>query len=292
MPENNQTKTIGVILPTLGSYFISSAIKGIEEIANRSGYDLIVTNSQESREKEVSNVRLLLDSGVDGVIASLATPARYPAHFAGFGDKGIPIVFFDRVPETGGCYRVTIDNTGCGYRAAEHLIRQGCTRMAFIASELERKVYAQRYGGFRKALESYGASFAGELIVPGGHGEEAGSMAVKWITAMSARPDGLFIANDLTAAICLQALTEAGVRVPEDIAVMGFNNDPIGRLVAPTLTTIDYSGFEMGKTAASRLFCQLAGHRLRAGNVMVIASGLVLRNSSLKKELAMDERRW
>ena len=144
--------------------------------------------------------------------------------------------------------RVMIDNAECSRLATEHLISQGCKRIMIIEDE----------------------------------DKQAGVTAAERIIQMKQRPDGLFIRNDLAAALCISALQEAGIRVPEDIAVVGFNNDPIGRLITPTLTTIDYSGYEMGRVAASMLVERLTGRQAGAGNTRLISSGLIVRQSSYR----------
>jgi len=285
MPDNKNlsNKTIGVIVHKLDSYFITSALKGIEEGIAGSGYELIVTHSQEMMGKEVANAQLLFDNRVDGVIASLSVETMDLRHFAAFIKEGVPVVFFDRVGETVDSDRIVIDNTRCGYLATEHLIRQGCKRIAIITSNPERNVYGDRYRGFRAALDAYGVPFNGEVLILGDHDKEAGVDAAGRIRRMRPMPDGLFITNDLEAARCMHALKEAGIRVPEDIAIVGFNNDPIGRLIVPTLTTIDYPGYEMGKTAAAKLLDHLSGRRAVTGNqTTIIPSGLIVRDSSLR----------
>ena len=288
MPDNKtirhqKTHTIGVIVHRLDSYFITSALKGIEDAVAGSGYELIVTHSQESMEKEVANARLLFDNKVVGVIASLSMGTKGLGHFKAFTNEGVPIVFFDRVAEMGESDQVVIDNTGCGYLATEHLIRQGCKRIVLITSSLERNVYAQRYEGYRTALEKYGIPFTRELLILEDPDKEAGLDAAIQIRQMSPMPDGLFITNDLAAAMCMHGLKEAGIRVPEDIAIVGFNNDPVGRLITPTLTTIDYPGYEMGRSAAVSLLDRLAGGKVVVGcKTTIIPSGLIVRKSSIK----------
>jgi LacI family transcriptional regulator len=288
MPENNQSRTIGVILPKLDSHFISSAISGIENITGGSGYELILTNSQENLEKEASNAELLFESGVDGIIASLAMPMQSPGHFARFAGEGVPMVFFDRVPETGFSDRITIDNAACGYMATEHLIGQGCRRIAFITFDLVRSVYAQRYNGYRKALEKAGLELPGDPLILADEIEQACTIVAEWIRGQQQKPDGVFVADDLAAAMCLQAFAEAGISVPEDIAIVGFNNDPVGRLVTPTLTTIRYPGYEMGSAAAACLLGRLEGHRRQPGNITVLSSELIVRNSSVRLRPALS----
>jgi LacI family transcriptional regulator len=275
--------TIGVIVHKLDSYFVTSALKGMEEVAAAQGYELVITNSQESMEKEVANAELLFDRQVDGLIASLSVETKGLAHFRPFAERGVPVVFFDRVEKTGNSDTVVIDNARCGFMATEHLIRQGCRRVAIITSSLKRNVYAQRYKGFREALKDYTIPFTEDLLILEDNDKDGGMDAAWRIMHMDPMPDGLFITSDLVAAMCMHTLKEEGVRVPEDIAIVGFNNDPLGRLITPALTTIDYPGIEIGKTAAMSLISHLSGEcPLVQSKTAVVPSGLIVRGSSLR----------
>jgi LacI family transcriptional regulator len=281
--------TIGVIVHRLDGHFTTSAIQGIESITAAHGYETIITHSQEDREIEVANAKLLLNRGVDGVIASLSSHTESLKHFEAFAKEGIPVVFFDRVANTNKSDVVVIDNSHCGFLATEHLINQGCKRIAIVTSSLERNVYAQRYTGFRSALRKYAIPFAHDLMVVGDIDSESGVEAARRILKMSPLPDGLFITSDLVAAICIHTLQEAGIRVPEDIAVVGFNNDPVGRLITPKLTTIDYNGHEVGKIAAMSLLDQLSGAEPgHFGRTALIPAGLIVRDSSLRRGHGME----
>jgi LacI family transcriptional regulator len=277
-------KTIGVIVHHLDSHFTTSALNGIETVAASHGYETIITHSQEDSEIEVANARLLFNRGVDGVIASLSSQTESLRHFDAFATHGVPVVYFDRVAKSNNSDVVVIDNSHCGFLATEHLINQGCRRIAIVTSSLERSVYAQRYTGFRSALRQYDIPFTRELMIAGGIDSGGGTEAAMKILKMKSLPDGLFITSDLVAAVCIHTLMEAGIRVPEDIAVVGFNNDPVGRLITPRLTTIDYNGFEVGKIAAMRLVDQLSGGASgRFGRTAVIPAGLIVRDSSLRR---------
>ncbi|MBS1603055.1 MAG: substrate-binding domain-containing protein [Bacteroidetes bacterium] len=276
--------TVGVIVHRLDSHFTTSALNGIESVTTSQGYETIITHSQEDSEIEASNARLLLNRGVDGVIASLSSRTESLRHFEAFAENGVPVVFFDRVAKSKNSDVVVIDNSRCGFLATEHLINQGCRRIAIVTSSLERSVYAQRYTGFRSALRKYGMPFSHDLMVLGDIDSESGVEAARRILEMDPLPDGLFITSDLVAAICIHTLKEAGIRVPEDIAVVGFNNDPVGRLITPKLTTIDYNGFEIGKVAAMSLLDQLSGREQEPfGRTAVIPAGLTVRDSSLRR---------
>ncbi len=278
-----RTRTIGVIVPKLDSHFITSALEGIHKVISETRYDIIITHSQERMEKEAANVRLLFDRCVDGVLASLSIETRDTSHFALFRDKGVPVVFFDRVKRASSSDTVVIDNAGCGFLATEHLIRQGCKRIAIITPGREGEAYAQRYKGFRQALEKYNMTFSKEFHIAAGGDMDCGIDAAHQVLRLRPLPDGLFITNDMAAAVCMQILNEAGIRVPDDIAIVGFNNDPVGRLITPALTTIDYPGFEIGRTAAASLLDHLSGRKkAERGSTSIVPSALIVRGSSLK----------
>jgi LacI family transcriptional regulator len=176
-----------------------------------------------------------------------------------------------------------IDNIGTGYTATRHLIQQGCKRIAIVTSSLERNVYADRYKGYRNALYDYNIAFADHLLILNSIREEAGAEAARQIMAMKESPDGLFITNDLVAAVCMRTLMEYGVRVPDDIAIVGFNNDSICKLTVPTITTINYPGLDMGRTAVAALISNITGKDLGVHRgTAVIPANLVVRHSSLK----------
>jgi len=278
----NKTNIIGVIVPTLDSYFITSALSGIREVVAEEGYELIITHSRESMKKEIASAQLLFDWGVDGVIASLSAETKDLSHFMPFTDTGIPVVFFDSAERMDHSDIVLVDNARCGFLATEHLIKQGCRRIAIISSSLERNVHMQRFKGFREALKDYTIPFTEELLILGDIDMDGGAAIARLILEMRPMPDGLFFTNDLAAALCMHCLKEAGVRVPEDIAIVGFNNDPLGRLVTPTLTTIDYPGLEIGRTAAENLLDHLSCCHGGQSRTAVVAAELIVRGSSLR----------
>lgn len=278
-----RTHTIGVVVHELQSDFIKAALLGMEAVATRSGYELVITHSQESMEKEVANTQMLFDQHVDGLIASLSFSTTNIDHFTTFMNSGVPVVFFDRVEKTGSNGMVVIDNVGMGYTATRHLIQQGCRRIAIVTSSLERNVYSERYKGFRNALRDHDISFTKDLLIVNDIREEAGVDAAQQIMQMKEKPDGLFITNDLVAAVCMRTLIEYGVQVPDDIAIVGFNNDAICKLTDPTITTINYPGIEMGRVAATKLINNIMGKSEKVQrDTAVIPAELIVRHSSLK----------
>ena len=281
-----KTHTIGIIVHELKSQFISSVLAGIEKITTEAGYDLIIGHSSETYRKEASNAHNLFHKRVDGLIASLAFDTKDMDHFDPFVQKGIPIVFFDRVEDFPYGTRVIIDNVKAGYEATSHLAAQGCRRIVHITANLGRNVYAGRLKGYQQALADYGLTFDPDLLIVNDLSEAAAIRAARQVLSMNPRPDGVFATNDFFAAVFLQTLKESGLRVPEDIAIVGFNNEAISRIIQPKLTTINYPGEEVGEQAARSLLDQLAGlSSARTTDTIIIRSELIIRDSSLHRKV-------
>lgn len=284
--RRQKTQTIGVVLHELNSHFITSVLSGIEEAATGANYNIIIGHSAESKAREIANVNNLFHKRVDGLIVSLAYDTTALEHYDLFIKKGIPVVFFDRVKSNAPGIKVVIDNVSRGYDATVHLIEQGCKKLMHITGNLSKNVYADRLKGFKKALETYGLPFDPSQLVVTNLGEQAGIEVARQIIAMKSKPDGLFVVNDLCAAVCMQNLRDAGVKIPEDIAVVGFNNDSISRIVEPKLSTVNYAGSQMGRVAATYLIDQLKGNSPKNTNeTIVLPSQLIIRESSARSKV-------
>ncbi len=282
--RQQKTHTIGIIVHELNSTFITSVLAGIEKVATEGGYDLMITHSAESRIKEAANANNLFHKRVDGIIASLAFDTTNLDHFKPFEDKSVPVVFFDRVEEGGSHPVVVIDNYKAGYVATQHLVDQGCKRIAHITSSLNRNVYAQRYKAYMDALRDNGLPFDEKLVIMEDLSERSAIECANQLLAMNPMPDGAFITSDFVAAVFMRTLKSKGVRIPEDIAIVGFNNDAIGKLVEPALTTINYPGKELGEIAARNLVNHLSGvSNLQQTKTIIVRSDLIVRQSSLRK---------
>lgn len=282
--RQKKTNTIGIIVHELNSNFITSVLAGVEKITTEAGYDLIIAHSSESYAKEKANAKNLFHKRVDGLIASLAFDTPDLKHFQPYIDKGVPVMFFDRVEQEGNNTAVIIDNAKCGYLATEHLIEQGCIRIVHVTSSLKRNVYSERFKGYRDALFDHGIPFDEKLLIINDLSEKAGIEAAIEILKMKPMPDGVFITNDFVAAVCMRTLKEYGINIPGDIAIVGFNNDAIGKLIEPTLTTVNYPGTDMGEIAARNLINQLKGiSDMKHTNTIIVRTELIIRKSSLKK---------
>ena len=284
--RHQKTRTLGIIVQTLNSSFIASVLSGIEQVANKAGYNLIISQSQESQEKEAINAEAMFNRRVDGLIVSLAFDTKNVSHFDSFFNKDIPVVFFDRISFGQSSTNVVIDNFKAGYEATRHLISQGCKRIAHITGNLTRNVYADRMKGYKEALEESKIPFNEKYVLINNMDEVSALEAADRLMSVKPMPDGLFVANDNCAAVCMQAIKDAGYSVPKDIAIVGFNNDIISRVVNPKITTVNYPGEQMGTITANALINHLEGKaNLGATSTIIIKSELIVRESSLKKNI-------
>jgi LacI family transcriptional regulator len=283
--RTRKTYTIGVLVHELQSNFMVSVLAGMEKVTSEAGYDLIIAHSSESFDKEEANAKNLFHKRVDGLFVSLSLQTNDLKHFKAFQDKNIPIMFFDRVDENSDAIKIVIDNYRCGYQATSHLIEQGCRRIVMVTSDLRRNVYAQRHKGYQDALFDHNIAYDSDLVLIKDLSEEGGRSSALDILKKRPFPDGAFITNDFTAAVCLQTLKEYGVRIPEDMAIVGFNNDKICKFVDPNLTTINYPGFDMGAIAAKNMIQHLEGKStMNTTSKIIIHSELIVRGSSLRKK--------
>ena len=283
--RKQKTNTIGVIVPRLNSNFMSTAIAGIENVANREGYNLIISQSLESYKKEVANAETMFNNRVDGLLVSLAYDTEDIQHFEPFFKKNIPLIFFDRVAEHKNCTNILVDNRKAAYNATAHLIEQGCKQIAHITAIQKRNVYIDRLKGYKEALEDHNIEFNNDLVLITNLSQEAGAEAAEILTSMKKTPDGIFVSNDNCAVGCMLALKQAGYNIPGDIAVIGFNNDPVSTVIEPNLTTINYPGYQIGEVAAQNLINHLNGSStIEITNRIILRSELIVRASSKRIE--------
>ncbi|WP_304237695.1 LacI family DNA-binding transcriptional regulator [Jiulongibacter sediminis] len=279
--RKKSTDTLGVITPKLDSTFMASVLAGMEKVANQSGYNLLITQSQESQEKEIANAKTMFSSRVDGLMVSASAETETLEHFDQFVNKGVPVLFFDRVLEDSKMVKIVIDNRKAGRQATEHLIEQGCKRIWHITGDLRRNVYSDRYKGYRDALKKAGlpldeSSLFESKLIPDDVDE-----IVEVIKKSKQKPDGVFVSNDLYAGSLLIALKYSGFRIPEDIAIVGFNNDPISRIIEPKLTTVHYPAYEMGELTAKTLIDHIKGEvDMNMQDTLILSHKLIIRGSS------------
>lgn len=281
--RKNRSNTIGVVVPRLDSYFMSKVISGIEKIANQNGYNLIINQSEELARKEIRCIETMYNNRVDGLLISISSGTSNLSHLKILHNKGIPLVFFDRVEDFKDSVGVLIDNYRAAYEATTHLIDEGCRKIMHLGGNQNRNVYSERLQGYRKALEDHHVEFVPDRVISSILDEDAGKMAIEKLLAMNPRPDAIFAANDTSAVAAICSLKKHGIKVPEEVAVVGFNNDPISRVIDPNLTTINYPGDKMGELAASTLVNQILNEDNNADlKTIQLNHELIVRSSSRK----------
>ncbi|HOU01840.1 MAG TPA: LacI family DNA-binding transcriptional regulator [Bacteroidales bacterium] len=281
--RQKRTNTIGAVVPKLNSYFMASVLSGIEKITSENGYGLIITQSQESWKKEIVCISTLYNSRVDGLLVSLAYDTENTDHFRNLFDRNIPIIFFDRVAECQGCTSVVIDNYKAGYEATSHLISQGCRKIMHLGGNMFRNVYKERFMGYKMALIDNNIEFNSKMLVVSDMSAQSGIDLARHIVRMKHRPDGIFTSNDTTGVATILELQKAGINIPGEIAVAGFNNEPVSQYVTPNLTTVDYPAREMGEIAVTMLLSKLKNPQNNNLNSIVLSHKLIIRQSSLRK---------
>ena len=284
--RSKKTHTLGVIVPRLNSYFMSSVLSGMEDAASRKGYNLIISQSLESFEKERANANTMFNKRVDGLLISLAYDTEDIGHLSPFFNKGIPVIFFDRAHPHIESTSIVIDNFKAAYDVTKHLLEQGCRRIMHLGGNTLRNVYAERLNGYKQALAEQDIKFNEKLVYISNLSEDAGTKAAEHILQLKQKPDAVFAANDTSAVYCMLRLFEAGISIPADIAFAGFNNDPISKVIQPNLTTINYPGYAVGESAVNNMINHLEGvSSTRTTNTIVLRSDLIIRESSVKKKV-------
>jgi LacI family transcriptional regulator len=285
--RSRKTHTLGVMVPRLNSYFMASVMSGMEDAANREGYNLIISQSLEKNTKEVANAQIMFNKRVDGLLVSLAYDTENINHFTPFFKKHIPVVFFDRVYPHADSTCIIIDNYKAGYDVTKHLLDEGCRRILHLGGNMLRNVYSERLRGYKQALKDHKIPFNEKLIYISTLSETDGTKAAEYILKMKLkdRPDAVFSANDTAAVHCMIRLKAEGIRIPEEVSFAGFNNDPISKIVEPNLTTVNYSGYAIGEMAVTNLINHLTGiTNIKTTNTIVLRSDLIIRKSSLKNK--------
>lgn len=183
------------------------------------------------------------------------------------------------------CTNILIDNRKAAYEATKHLIEQGCKRIVHITAPPKQNVYIDRLKGYKQALAEHKIKFKDEDVIIGNLSMDAGNAAAETILKMKPMPDGVFAANDNAAVGCMLALKQNGIKIPDDIAFVGFNNDPVSKVIEPNLTTINYSGNEVGEVAARHLINHLNGvSPIQNTNTIILRSEFIIRESSSKRK--------
>ncbi len=256
--RKSKTNTLGVIVPELIHFFFSTVISGIENIAYARGYNVILCQSDENYDREVTDTRALWNSRVDGMLVSLSRQTTRYNHFQELLDEGLPIVFFDRVTDKLKTSQVIVDDYLGAYKAVELLINKGCKHIVHLAGPETLEISKNRLQGYADALKSNGFAVNNNYIhtCPQGTHDESKALTLK-ILAAHPEIDGIFACNDMAALGSILALQEKNIAIPGQVKVIGFSDWQLSSLIKPRLTTVSQAGYEMGQEAASILIDEI-----------------------------------
>jgi LacI family transcriptional regulator len=280
-----KTKIIGVIIPSAEINFFGSVVHGIEKIASQRDYNVLIYQSNEQSSYEQKAVETFLRSRVDGILASISKETTNLDHYIEVKKRGVPLILFDRANEELGVPFVVVDDYAGAYKATQHLLEQGCTRIAHIGGQQHVSIFLTRFKGYMDALRDNGILIDKNLIRFGEVSIKSGMECMNDLLALPSPPDGVFAVEDFTALGAIQALKAANKKIPEDVAIIGFANEAFGDYITPSLSTVDQQTIKMGESAA-QLFFDIADHE-NFYNLppvtKILEPVLIYRNSSLKK---------
>lgn len=275
--------TIGIIIPLINRHFFSSVIQGIEDMAYQAGYNILICQSYDSYEREKAIVETLTNGKVDGLVVSLGSETHDLKHFEVVVTKGIPLIFFDRTPMKMEVNRVEIDDFAGAFMAVEHLIEQGCRRIVHFNGPMHVSVYHNRLEGYKAALQKYQLPFDESLVFDRVITKETGENAAILISKMKPLPDAIFSSGDFSAMGVIRKLKELGFKVPQDIAVVGFANEPFGEMIEPRLSSVDQRSTDMGHSVAKLLLDEMSENQPnKSPQKIILEPKLCIRESSLR----------
>ncbi len=280
--RNSKTNTIGVIIPEFIHFFFSTIVSGIEDVAYSKGYNVILCQSAETYEREVTDTRALWNSRVDGMLVSISKETTKYDHFKELLNEGLPMVFFDRVTNELGASQVIVDDYLGAFNAVEHLISKGCKKIVHLAGPKNLEISKNRLNGYKDCLEKYNIKFDEELVVrcPKGTYEESKRFTSILLNNIKGI-DGVFGCNDMAALGAILAVKEKGVKIPEEIKIIGFSDWQLSNLIEPRLSTVSQAGFEMGQAAATILIEEIEADDDKVTHVKkVISTKLIERDTT------------
>lgn len=285
--KERRSRSIGIIVCEIANSFFSQTINGIESIAYNNGYNVIISQSRESADREMLNLQYLTSRSVDGLIISVSTETKDFSYFRELHDRGMPIVFFDRIVGDIDTHKVIVDNYKGAYDATIHLIDSGYTRIAAVSNPVVLSIGKERLAGYKAALADRGIKADDSLIKYCQHGGMIVSEvenAIDELLQLPKKPDAILATADKLTTNCLRILKARKIAVPADIGLIGFSNTDLTELLDPPLSVIRQPAFEMGEIATTLLLNLIESKRpVTEYETRVLSTELLVRGSTKKK---------
>ena len=274
-----RSSIIGVVIPEISHSFFSEMTCGVEEVLDRAGYDILLCHSRNNPEKEKEEINTLVGSMVAGLIVASVQPERSPGPMVDLARREIPFVLVDRFFPRYAYASVRVDDQAVGRLATSCLIDLGHQRIAHIQGPPVSPA-SYRLRGYQETLKAAGLAIRKEWIVPGSFDIESGGNAMRKLLATDTRPTAVFAANDPMAVGAVKACREAGLRVPEDISIVGAGNIEGQNDPSPFLTTLDWPREGLGRLAATLLLAAIENPAGKEREVRVLEPRLLVRQST------------
>jgi LacI family transcriptional regulator len=290
--KERKSHSIGVIVGEIANNFFSQIINGIESVAKETGYNVIISQSHESFDKESSNLQYLTSRSIDGLLVSVSAETLNFNNLKEIHRKGMPIVFFDRIVDEIETHKVIVDNFTGAYNATSHLIEMGYSNIAHICNASILSIAKERLAGYLSALKDHGMENDESLIKYCKHGGMIAQEledALKELLKNKRKPDAIFASSDKLTTGCLRILKKKKISVPNDIGLIGFSNGDLTDLLDPPLSVVRQPAFEMGQLAI-RMLLQLIESKYPVTHfeTKVLSTELIIRSSSkLQPERAL-----
>ena len=277
----NNPRIIGIIVPDIVTHFYSSIISGISDVARKNHYSVIITSSYEQYELEKQCVEDLMNIRVEGIIACISQETTDYAHFESLIMQRVPLVFFDRVCLHGRCSCVVADNAESGKAATEHFLHHGAKRIGFIGGANHLDIVKRRKHGYLEALRENRIPIEKELVVCRKIDYEEGKIATETLLSLPQPPDAILAMNDTLAFAAMEVIKKHDLRIPDDVAIIGYTDEQHANYVEPKLSAVSHQTYKMGETACQLLIDQIKGDKTI--KQVTIPTHLQIRESSIKK---------
>ena len=278
--QKKRSSTIGVIVPEIRHDFFSTVISGIEEIAYEHGFTIMVCQSGETLAREILNTQAMVANRVAGLLIAISSETTSYDHLSAAIRQGVPLVQFDRVVEELDTSKVVVDDYSAAYGAVTHLAEAGYRRIGHMAGQVGIALNRDRFEGYRAALRDNGLELEEKFHFHGGYREEDGRRGAERYLALDELPEAILAINDPVAVGLFSRFKEAGVRIPDQVALVGFSDTPAAALIEPPLTTVFQPALEMGRTAVSLLLKQFAEEDDFRPETVTLPTELLVRGSS------------
>ena len=274
-------KIIGVVVPNLVTHFYSAVLDGIEDEAAKAGYSIISANSHEDCVIEARAIDNFISMHVEGIVACLAQDTTDYSHFEEIADMGIPLVFFGRTCLTDKFSSVTANGDEAAQMATNHLIETGSKRIAFIGGPNHLDMVRRRKHGYLEALREHRIPIDRERVACGKIDYQVALDATKKLLSREDHPDAILAFNDIITFAAFTAIKELGLRIPEDVALIGFTDDLHAAYVTPKMSAIEDQSHKMGAKACQLLLKSINGDKKIYKEI--VPQKLVIRQTSAKK---------